>query len=496
LSIAAALLMPTLQPLAGEGKPAAPASGDAFAALLDAALFGETPAAAAPTAIVSQTFPTLSPALQLQDGLIAGIAVTAAASVPPQAPAFAAALVSGVATNAADSTQAFAATDPSSPAATTEIASPAIDFAAAGSNAAGGATTLATPEAETSQAITAEPVVSGMPVAEAPTVAIAVLAVAAIMPTVKAAVSPTDKPIEGEAETAGNEEGAAPVASVPSQPAATVAPTSATSPIAVSPTPAVPQAAAEAAPAIPQRPGVEPDTSAPADDAAAPSAETRAPDAPASTNRTASPAAAQTSAQIATAAAAEAAAPKPDSASMIATQVASAPDATSQTTASPTETNRAPTTPPALQSAPAATLQVYNRIIERADGRAQRFEIRLDPAELGRVDVRIEIGADKKVHAVLAAHDSAALSDLMRGQRALERALTDAGLDLADKGVRFELASDNGSSASQQRNGAGNGRDAQANVWRRFETMTMPATAETAAVVQPSWRPQRLDLVA
>jgi flagellar hook-length control protein FliK len=152
--------------------------------------------------------------------------------------------------------------------------------------------------------------------------------------------------------------------------------------------------------------------------------------------------------------------------------------------------------PPALQSAPAATLQVYNRIIERADGRAQRFEIRLDPAELGRVDVRIEIGADKKVHAVLAAHDSAALSDLMRGQRALERALTDAGLDLADKGVRFELASDNDSSASQQRNGAGNGRDAQANVWRRFETMTMPATAETAAVAQPSWRPQRLDLVA
>ena len=49
------------------------------------------------------------------------------------------------------------------------------------------------------------------------------------------------------------------------------------------------------------------------------------------------------------------------------------------------------------------------------------------------------------------AHDSAALSDLMRGQRALERALADAGIDLADNGVRFELARDNGSgSASQQ----------------------------------------------
>ena len=161
----------------------------------------------------------------------------------------------------------------------------------------------------------------------------------------------------------------------------------------------------------------------------------------------------------------------------------------------PGEAARAGPTPPALQSAPAATIQVYTRIIERADGRAQRFEIRLDPAELGRVDVRIEIGADRKVHAVLAAHDSAALSDLMRGQRALERALADAGIDLADNGVRFELARDNsGGAAGQQRDSEG--RPAQANVWRRFDTVTMPAPDEIAAAVQPSWRPQRLDLVA
>ena len=109
--------------------------------------------------------------------------------------------------------------------------------------------------------------------------------------------------------------------------------------------------------------------------------------------------------------------------------------------------------------------------------------------------MRIEIGADRKVHAVLAAHDSAALSDLMRGQRALERALADAGIDLADNGLRFELARDNGSgSANQQRDS--NGRPAQTDVWRRFDTMTMPMTEETAAAVRPSWRPQRLDLVA
>lgn len=160
---------------------------------------------------------------------------------------------------------------------------------------------------------------------------------------------------------------------------------------------------------------------------------------------------------------------------------------------------RTPASPPALQSAPAATIQVYTRIIERADGRAQRFEVRLDPAELGRVDVRIEIGADRKVHAVLAAHDSAALSDLVRGQRALERALSGAGIDLADNGVRFELAGDSGrGNAGQQQTNDGNGRSSQSSVWRNFDAVAVPVSEEAAAAatINNSWRPQRLDLVA
>jgi len=187
--------------------------------------------------------------------------------------------------------------------------------------------------------------------------------------------------------------------------------------------------------------------------------------------------------------------PKPDFASLLASQPAQGSDATAQTGSQTSETARSMPTPAALQSAPAATIQMYHRIIERADGRAQRFEIRLDPAELGRVDVRIEIGADRKVHAVLAAHDSAALSDLMRGQRALERAFADAGIDLAENGVRFELARDNGNGSANQHRDS-DARPTQPNVWRRFDTMTMPATDEAAAVAQPSWRPQRLDLVA
>jgi hypothetical protein len=138
-------------------------------------------------------------------------------------------------------------------------------------------------------------------------------------------------------------------------------------------------------------------------------------------------------------------------------------------------------------------VQVYTRMIERFDGRAQRFEIRLDPAELGRVDVRIEIGADKKVHAVLAAHDSAALNDLMRGHRALERALADAGIDLADGGVKFELAERHPIATLERR-----WRKPLAhapNVWRSFELTNPSAEAAVKPVAQP-WRQSRLDLVA
>ena len=150
----------------------------------------------------------------------------------------------------------------------------------------------------------------------------------------------------------------------------------------------------------------------------------------------------------------------------------------------------------ALQSAPPAVVQVYTRFVERFDGRAQRFEVSLTPEELGRVDVRIEVGADKKVHAVLAAHDSAALTDLMRGQRALERALTDAGIDLKDGGLKFELANDSGRSLAgqEQRRDAWSGEDA--NVWRGFSNVDVAVETDTPIATASYRRASRLDLVA
>lgn len=75
-----------------------------------------------------------------------------------------------------------------------------------------------------------------------------------------------------------------------------------------------------------------------------------------------------------------------------------------------------------------------------ADG-GRSFDIRLDPPELGRVHVRLEIGADRTVQAMLTAEKPEALSELQRHQRELERALAEAGLDLGKDGIGFALFS-------------------------------------------------------
>lgn len=163
-----------------------------------------------------------------------------------------------------------------------------------------------------------------------------------------------------------------------------------------------------------------------------------------------------------------------------------------------------PSTPahPALAQAPGAAVQVYVRFVERFDGRAQQFNIRLDPAELGRVDVRIEIGADQKVHAVLAAHDSAALSDLIRGSKALEQALASSGVDLADGGLRFELSEDR-----EDRSGSGGAQTGGSNDRGNRPALERPLAATSLSDAlrgaQPevpgliySWRPARLNLLA
>jgi len=92
----------------------------------------------------------------------------------------------------------------------------------------------------------------------------------------------------------------------------------------------------------------------------------------------------------------------------------------------------------AQRSAPAAA-QVGREIIRRFDGGNTSFELRLDPAELGRVEVRMEVTRDHRVTAVITADNPQALTELARNARELEQQLQSAGLQLGDNGLSFDL---------------------------------------------------------
>jgi flagellar hook-length control protein FliK len=68
-----------------------------------------------------------------------------------------------------------------------------------------------------------------------------------------------------------------------------------------------------------------------------------------------------------------------------------------------------------------------------------RFEIRLDPAELGRIDVQLEIGDDGEVKAHLTVDRVETLALLQRDARTLERAFEQAGLKPSEGGIDLTL---------------------------------------------------------
>lgn len=88
-----------------------------------------------------------------------------------------------------------------------------------------------------------------------------------------------------------------------------------------------------------------------------------------------------------------------------------------------------------------------------------RFQIRLDPPELGRVDVRLNIDSDGNVTAKLVVERSETMEMLMRDNRVLEQALRDAGVKLGgNDAISYSLSNsgrDQGSSFANLFGGEG-----------------------------------------
>ena len=107
----------------------------------------------------------------------------------------------------------------------------------------------------------------------------------------------------------------------------------------------------------------------------------------------------------------------------------------------------------------------------------KHFDIRLDPPELGRVDVHLSVSRDGKAEALLTTDRPETLELLQRDSGTLERALKDAGLDLSNNSLNFSLK-------GQQRQGDGGGAS-------MARTRSLPnavvARAEAANASTPIW---------
>ena len=89
-------------------------------------------------------------------------------------------------------------------------------------------------------------------------------------------------------------------------------------------------------------------------------------------------------------------------------------------------------------------------IAARSQSGNKQFDIRLDPPELGRVEVRLSIDATGKAQASLSADQPRTLDLLKTDAPALTRALRDAGLNVSQNGLNFSLR-------GQDRQNGGNG---------------------------------------
>lgn len=92
---------------------------------------------------------------------------------------------------------------------------------------------------------------------------------------------------------------------------------------------------------------------------------------------------------------------------------------------------------PQQSQTPAQSLAVH--IAQQARDGTRRFDIRLEPPELGRVEVRLDVSKSGQVTTHLVVERSETLDLLQRDSRTLERALQDAGLDTAEEGLKFSL---------------------------------------------------------
>src|SRR5439155_22629511 len=104
--------------------------------------------------------------------------------------------------------------------------------------------------------------------------------------------------------------------------------------------------------------------------------------------------------------------------------------------------------PQAAPNLPALAVE----IAAKSQSGAKQFDIRLDPPELGRVEVRLSIDATGKASAHLSADQPQTLNLLQKDAPVLTRALREAGLDVSQDGLNFSLRHQSGGQSGNDSN--------------------------------------------
>ncbi len=97
----------------------------------------------------------------------------------------------------------------------------------------------------------------------------------------------------------------------------------------------------------------------------------------------------------------------------------------------------------APSSAPIPLDALAVHIARKFESGESRFEIRLDPIELGKLDISVTVGDDGRVQAVVRAERPETLDMLQRDARLLEGQLRQSGLNVDSNSLNFSLGSGN-----------------------------------------------------
>ena len=114
----------------------------------------------------------------------------------------------------------------------------------------------------------------------------------------------------------------------------------------------------------------------------------------------------------------------------------------------------------AAANAPVPLSGLAVEIAASATAGKSHFEIRLDPADLGRIDVRIDVDRNGQVTSHLTVERPETLSMLRQDAPQLQQALDDAGFKTGDSGLQFSLR-DQSFSGQNNGNDSGSGSNAQ-----------------------------------